>query len=552
MAARMNRRLFLRGLGGAVVAAPFLASLGDRRARGQTASKPRQLIVMFTHYGHVTTKFFPAKSHGRLVADDLAHSLAPLAPYVGKLLIPRGIRAMNEWTKDNTGPGHGLGQGNDFHLNAVASLLTLQPITPNTNDPYTFDTGPKFNAAPIGSSLDHIIAQQLSPNGTPLFMRVGNRSDSNTSAISYLKAAGTAPDAAARAYPGLGTPMQVFSVLTNLLNMGQPMSPDSYALIRQKKVTDIVKDDLATLERMDMSADDKNKIAIWKALINDMGGMASAMCNQSLATRIGGRSDNVGMMPSNITLPVTADLDGADMYSVMAVLATACNYNPTIVLKYPANYVYSGIGVTSDADNLAHRVGNASSSGTCVPHVLEDLRAIDTYHAQKFAKLIGMLDGIQNGDGSTLLDNSAAVWLTDASDGCAHNLNNLPIIHAGSCGGYFKMGWTINVENGAADLTQGNSEAGCGPGGSGSVDGLTKETGTDPSIANAPINKYYCALMNALGVKADATGFPTKGGNAEVSRFGYSDRTTDFCGGYGAVAGAGIHDPGAFTALKAV
>jgi hypothetical protein len=546
----MNRRLFLRGLGGAAVAAPFLASLADRRARGQAVSKPRQLIVMFTHYGHITTKFFPVKSHGPLAADDLAYSLAPLAPYVGKILIPRGIRAMNEWTGDNRGPGHGLGQANDPHLDAVASLLTLQPVTPNSNDPYSFDTNYKFNAVPIGSSLDQVIAQQLSPNGTPLFMRVGNRSDGAQSAISYLKSADTAPDAGAKAYPGAGTPMQVFSNLTNLLNMGQPTSPDSYALIREKKVTDVVKDDLATLERMDMSADDRNKLEIWKSLLNDVGTMASAACSQTVATKLGATSDNVGMMPSNITLPVTADLDGADMYSVMAVLAAACDANPMIVLKYPANYVFSGLGITADSDNLGHRLDYSGMTGTCYPNALDQLRTIDTYYAQKFAKLIGMLDGIRDGDGSTLLDGSAAVWLSDASDGCARNLNNFPIVQAGSCGGYFKTGWTINVENGAPDLTQGNSEVDCAPGGTGLVNGLTKETGTDPSLANAPINKYYYGLMNALGVKADASGFPTKGGSAEVTRFGYSDLTTDFCGGYGAVAGAGIHSPGEYTALK--
>jgi hypothetical protein len=36
-----------------------------------------------------------------------------------------------------------------------------------------------------------------------------------------------------------------------------------------------------------------------------------------------------------------------------------------------------------------------------------------------------------------------------------------------------------------------------------------------------------------------------------VTRFGYSDLTTDFDGGFGAVAGATIHNPGEFTALKA-
>jgi hypothetical protein len=56
--------------------------------------------------------------------------------------------------------------------------------------------------------------------------------------------------------------------------------------------------------------------------------------------------------------------------------------------------------------------------------------------------------------------------------------------------------------------------------------------------------------MNAVGVMGDAQGFPAKGGAAEVSAFGYSDLTTDFNGGLGAVAGARIHDPGEYTALK--
>jgi hypothetical protein len=549
MAERMNRRLFLRGVGGAAVAAPFLASLADRRARGQALAKPRQLIMMFTHYGHITTKFLPVKSHGPLAASDLANSLAPLAPYASKILIPRGIRAMNEWTQYNTGAGHGRGQGNDIHVNATGALLTLQPLTPNQNNPFSFDNSTLFTPRPIGSSLDHVMAQQLTPQGTPLFLRVGNRNDGN-SAISFLKDPNAAPDAAAAVFPGLGTTSQLFSSLTNLLNMGQPMTPDSYALIREKKVTDVVKDDLATLERMDMSADDRNKIEIWKSLLNDAGTIATKMCSQDVATRLGGTSANAAKTTANITDMVTADLDAADMYSVMTTLAAACNFNPVTVLKYPPNYVFSGLGITNDSDNLAHRGDSGSLTGTCFPDAVSLLCRLDTWYATKFAKLIGMLDSVPNGDGSTLLDSSAAVWLSDCSDGCAHNLNNFPIIQAGSCGGAFKQGWSINVENGAADLTQGNSELYCPAGSTGQqFSGLTQATGTDPSLANAPINKYYYALMNAMGVKANASGFPTKGGSAEVTRFGYSDLTTDFCGGYGAVAGAGIHE---YTAHKAV
>src|SRR6185295_17877473 len=88
----LNRRIFLRGLGGAVVAAPFLSSVVERAARAQSvpaSGSPKRLIVMFTHYGCITNKWFPAKSHGQLTKDDLmATTLAPLAPYADKLLMP--------------------------------------------------------------------------------------------------------------------------------------------------------------------------------------------------------------------------------------------------------------------------------------------------------------------------------------------------------------------------------------------------------------------------------------------------------------------------------
>jgi hypothetical protein len=577
MNTRMHRRMFLRGLGGAVVAAPFLQSVWEKEAKaaGTTSASPKTFIAMFTHYGCVTTKWFPAKSHGALASTDLQHSLAPLAPYANKLLIPRGIRAMNEWTISNMGVGKGRGQGNDPHLNVVGSYFTLQPVTPNTDNPVDFTQATKFNATPVGTSLDHIMAQQLSSGGTPLFMRVGNsggtKGEGAQSGISYLKTS-TDPKASANAYPGLGTVSQVFSALTGLFGTGGTtttgMNMDTYASLRGKKVSDLVKQDLDALKRTNMSGDDKRKIDAWEALLNSAGstmtggGGTSAMCTMDVATKIGGTMANVtaaGKTTSGkdaLTTMVTDKLDGADMYSVMAVLSALCNYNPVVFLKYPPNYVFTGLNIPEEAHSLSHRLSNANMSGSCYPNALTLLQTIDTYYAQKFANLVGMLDGISNPDGTTLLDNSAAVWFQEMSDGNAHNLNNLPIIQAGSCGGYFKTGWTINVDTmspGSATLTQGQSESQCADGSSsGQVNGTNQGTGTPSANANAPINKYFYNIMNAMGVKGDATsGQPTKGGTAPVSAFGYSDQTTDFCGGLGAVTGAKIHSPGEFTDFKA-
>ncbi len=545
MVRRVNRRIFLRGLGGACVAAPFLSSVVNRGVKAQAAAAPKRLIVMFTHYGCITTRWFPTNSHGPLAAADLMPTtLEPLTPYIPKLLMPRGIRSMNEWTENLV-----RGQGNDSYLQASGSFLTCQPLSPNSDNPFSFDSATKFNAKPVGPSLDHVVAQCLSTDGTgtPLFMRVGNQNASPFDAISY-SAPGTL-------YQGFGTPQQVFASLTGLMLGADPTSPDSYKAARGQSVIDIVRDDLATLERNDMSQADKNTLEAWKALLHDTTmTMSPLRCSADDATALGLTDANmaaVGSPPQGsdvLTTKITDTLDGADIYSNLAVLAALCNANPVIVVHYPANYVFKGLGVTTESASLGNRLDNAGSTGPCLPNAVDSILKIDQYYVQKFANLIGGLDSVLEGDG-TLLDNSATVWFQEVSDGCARNLNNQPIMQAGSCGGYFKTGWAVNVDDGSSTLTPGNSEAVCTPGTPDMVDALSQNTGTDPKLAGAPINKYFYGLMNALGVKAGDDGFPVHGGAADVTKFGMYDKTEDFIGG--GTNPATIHSPGEYTALKA-
>ncbi len=540
MMKHLQRRKFLGGLGGACVAAPFLSSVAERasKAQGVVAATPKRLIVMFTHFGCLTTKFFPESSHGPLSAADIEPTtLRGLAPYVDKLLLPRGIRGMNEWTS-----GLERGQGNDPHTQVVGSFFTCQPVTPNSDNPFNFDAATKAQAMPIGPSLDHVIAQQLSPSGIPLFMRIGDVGVRPSSAISY--------SAAEEPFPGLGEPTQIYSSLTGLFMDGAAMSPDDYLAVKGQSIIDLVKDDLETLERFDMSQADKLKLAAWKELLHETGSvMASAQCNEELAAALGADIDGGAMGNGDaVTTKITDTLDAADIYSNLAVLAAACDTNTVIFLKYPGNYVYSGLGITLESHSASHRLNNANMSGTCVEGVLDILTTIDEYYASKFSHLVGQLDSINEGDG-TLLDNSAAIWFNEMSDGNAHNLNNLPIVQVGSLGGYFKTGQSVNVWDGSASLQRGNSEAQCNGNGNNQVDGASQSTGTPAELASAPINKYFVTLMNALGVKAGAEGFPEVGGTADVTHYGRYDRTEDFVGGD--ANPPNISDPGPFDELKA-
>jgi hypothetical protein len=545
----MNRRILLRGLGGAVVAAPFLGSLFERSVKADATPAPKRTIVMFTHHGCITNNWFPLKLNGDLTAEDLKPTtLAPLAPFAKKLLMPRGIRTMNEWTMNNKGAGLGRGQGVDPHIQVVGAALTCQPVSPNKNDPFSFETFTKFTPMPVGPSLDHVMAQQLSPQGTPLLLNTSGQSrESAQTAISY-----SAKD---KIFPAQNA-TQAFAPLTNLFQPNTPLNEDTWAVAKGKAIADIVRGDLNRLKGKNMSKADQEKLAAWVELTNEVGRglVAVAQCGQDTATRLGASNKPATGSGDVLTRKVTDNMDNADLYSAIAALTAACNANPVIVLKYPGFFVYSGLGIDKDSAGLAHRIGDGSMAGPCLPNVVQSLLKIDGFYAQKFANLVKMLDGISEGEG-TLLDNTVAVWLNENSDGCAHNLNNMPIIQAGSAGGYFKTGKIVDLDPNSGATAQdmlGRSLSQCVEGTTGMADGVSQSTGTDPRFGNAPINKYFCNIMNAMGMKADATGYPAKDGtNSEVTHYGYSDKTEDFTGGVGAVEGATIHDPGGFTALKA-
>jgi len=229
----------------------------------------------------------------------------------------------------------------------------------------------------------------------------------------------------------------------------------------------------------------------------------------------------------------------------LAVLTALCDSNRVIFMKMPPSYVYKNLGLTMESHSVSHRIGNAGMGGACVNGAIDMIHTIDKFYAEQFAYLVGRLDSFTDGDGKTILDNSATVWFQEMSDGNSHNLNNAPILQAGSCGGYFKTGWAVNVENAATNMSPGHSDEDCANGQSTNLDSV----GTPATVATMPVNKYFCNLMNAIGVKAGADGFAAKGGTAPVTKFGkYDDSKTFSDGGTQPVT---IKSPGEYAELRA-
>jgi hypothetical protein len=529
----LNRRLFLRGVGGFTLAAPFLSSLNE--AKGQTASPPKRLVIFYTHNGCLTDRWFPKVENGPLTASDLTGALAPLAKFAPKLLLPRGFRSMNAF---------GRGQSIDPHDQACGSKLTCAPLSEDQN---------RYAKA---ESLDHTIAKLINPNkAAPLVLSVGAASTKIKEIISF-----SAPNTA---FPANVNPQTVFNALTlgggttpTPTTPGSPMSPEvDYRVKRGQSAIDLVRGDLTRLQKLKMSQADQGRIQNWLDLLRDtevgVGGMTGgtgstaspAACTSETATKLGVTSAALkAASPTGRVTPGVFDGGGAptgsegdknlatsftlggDMMMNLMALNMICDTNRVLLLIYPGYVVFNWDGITHTMDHhsLSHRTGVINVVGSCVAGVLDKINQVDQWYAGKFAKLVGLLDGIQESNG-TLLDNTATMWLPELSDGAAHNINNLPILIAGGAGGYLKQGVAVNVES--APIGVGNSSNSC-------QDGSNKgETGS--SGGNVPINKLYVTLMNAVGCTDNGS---------KVSKFGMMD---------GMDAKPGITNPGEVAALTA-
>ena len=80
--------------------------------------------------------------------------------------------------------------------------------------------------------------------------------------------------------------------------------------------------------------------------------------------------------------------------------------------------------------------------------MIDDLLRVDQFHMEQFAYLIQRMEGIQESNGTSLLDNTLFTYGSGLGDGSTHQYNDLPIIVAGSGGGKFKTGQHVNMPEG--------------------------------------------------------------------------------------------------------
>jgi hypothetical protein len=169
----------------------------------------------------------------------------------------------------------------------------------------------------------------------------------------------------------------------------------------------------------------------------------------------------------------------ARLFAKIVVLSLACQYTRSAVLQWGAAvagapmYRWDGIMHNYRHHPLSHGTTDDFNAAE-VSGYKDMLFAIDRWNIGEFAKLLGLLDGYKEQNGTTLLDNTVVLYTNEFSHGQGHTTGDLPMIIAGGAG-YFQLGRSVLLNGSKAD-----------------IGGVTGTAGQS--------HRLMCTVMNAAGV----------------------------------------------------
>ncbi len=460
----MRRRWFLKGALGATLGLPMLESLAPREVHAAPV-EDRRLIVFFCCNGVNMDRWWPNVGYGPINEASFGsdRGLSPLAPYAHKLLIPRGMHMSPR------GFGWDASAGDD-HAKGMGCKLTARRLL----DGSTYADGP---------SVDQHIAQAVNPDGAPaLTLMAGWRANGVLGHISY---SGSNQPVTAE-----GNPRLAYQDLVGLGNLDDETAQRLNA--RRESVLDLVRGEYETLLSKNLSAADKDKLQkhfdAVRDLENNMNGSIACVLDPTKEAEL------EAINPDNVANDSEYRIVGRLQLDVMA-MAIACGATRVASMMWGSGaggpiFNWDGMSHQYNHHKLSHGNTMDDNSGSEVSGYETMLYDIDQWYSTELAYLLGRLDGYQEADGSTVLDNTAVVMMNELSHGKDHDFRDLPIVIAGSCGGYFKQGEYIKVTAQA-------------------------DTKND---ADAPHNKLLTTLCNAMGVAETHFGAPDLGEDGEFDQ----------------------------------
>jgi hypothetical protein len=442
---KLTRRGFVRSVaaaGAGAAALPLLTS------GGKTASAangfPNRFIVFFSPNGSIPNEWRP---DGGETDFTMRRILAPLEPYREHLLILDGL----DMRSTSSGPGDG-------HQKGMGHMLTGRELLPG-------DTGGGCDScAPVswasGISVDQEIANQIAGDTAFRSLELGVRNGNSSNVWTRMCYRG-----ASEPLPPEDDPYAVFERVFGELT-GDPFGLERRRAMRQS-VVDYLNQDYSDLQSR-VSREDALRMEQHIEGIRDIerrltSGTLGASC---VAPELGSRIDigDIDNMPAV-----------GRMQMDMATMALACDLTRVVSLQWTKSVGGAAspwLGISDGHHSLSHE-GDGNTDA------VEKLVQINTWYAEQFGYLLQQLQSIPEGDG-TLLDNTCVIWVNELGKGNSHTRNDLPIVMAGSAGGYFRTGRCLRYDDTPHNdllVTLTNAY------------GVEQETFGDPRFCNGPLTE---------------------------------------------------------------
>lgn len=440
---RINRRAFLRGAGAIAVGLPFLEGLPCRSAWAQDSPPVFSFFIMAQN-GVIQEKFWPSATGPLTSATMAGKAVEPLAPYAEHLLMVNGLRSPGGSSSDC---GHAQG--------CVQALTGIAP-------------GSGGNSATSGGpSADMVISEALNPPGVdPLTLYSGSHRGAFIAERLSFSAARTP------ARPAQLNPYETFKGLMGVASAAPPAGagrpspmadPDELddLLLRKKSVNDVVLEEFRSLAaRPELSAEDRrrlhnhmegirqfelNMVAAGADIneINDANGSTAAMmdaCNLSPSSQTALDAFRNGV---NFDRNSHMIEDLVKLHAETVALTFACNANRTATLQWGDGtdgtvYQTKARGNYNSFHKISHQTNSDATSGNDA-FAAEAHAEIDRIRMTTFSQVLKSFSD------RGLFDN-AFIFLTNSlSVGKTHAFNPLPIVLAGSGGGFFKQGEYVDA-----------------------------------------------------------------------------------------------------------
>jgi hypothetical protein len=399
------------------------------------APPPKRIIFVYTSNGTVINEWLPSSTGSSFTVPTI---LAPLdTPLLRpKLSVLSGISM--ECARDiSGGNGHAVG---------MTSMMTGRKFT--EVQPTEFgDVG--WGA---GISIDQEIAQAVAAPSQLKSIEAGIQTKKQYQNF-YAYMSYGAGGGAANAVPCDDDPASVFTRLFGNIPDSEGAKAELEKVVAQRKsVLDVVADDFKSVSGR-VSKGDQERLDKHLELIRSLQDRIAvgSVCEKPAEPTITAQQLN-----SDTNFPLIAK---AQMDSVAAALA--CDVTRVASIQFSSaqsGTVYNSF-VDADWDNLADdyhhglshlSVGWDQSADATQALAQQTLAKINVWLAGQIADLATTLNGYVEADGSTLLDNTAIVWVSEISEGPTHRFVDMPFVVVGDMGGALKSGQHFAYDNARA------------------------------------------------------------------------------------------------------